>query len=415
MSGRTLTSVSKTRSVRPLLPRVASFLVAIVALSGAWATPSYASGTSWTVATLPIASGYWGTAEAISCPAPGDCVTVGTQVGPETGTNDGSVAAAASVEHAGSWSAFAAVTAGAVAQQGALESVSCWAAGRCIAVGIAPHGIPNSVPHVIAYELNGSNWTALTPPMLPAPIFPVSVSCVDPGTCRVMGPVSRSPRGATVRAYVATFAADTWSVTNFLVPPNTLDFDSITCSSTTICAALLDTGSVVRGASTVQRSYLDWMRAGTWRRTMPQGWSTIDVVGLSCPSPTTCAAAARERSGDSVLSRQALGWALDVVPDGNGAGTPTCVSSTCEMPYSPPFCGDACGHGPSQSGGVLTLAGDSWSAAVIATPPGLLNTQPRALACDSVQCTVAGDGQVEAPNEGDAYYLLPFVATSGPI
>lgn len=410
--------MSSTRSVGPSWARLASLLVAAAALVAAWTTPSYASGTSWTVTPLAIATGYWGTAESISCPAPDDCVTVGRDIGPETSTGDGTVAAAASVEDAGSWSPFSAVTPGAVTQQGALESVSCWAAGKCLAVGVAPLGIPNAVPQLIAYELDGSTWTALSPPTLPSADVPignaVSVSCVGAGTCRVMGPVSRSPRGATVRAFVATFVAGSWSETNFLVPPNTLDLGSITCSSTTRCAALLDTGSVVRNSLTVLRSYVDWMGVGRWRRTMPKGWGTLDVVGLSCPSPTTCVAAGRLRSGHSIVSRQSLGWAFDVVPGGDGAGTPSCVSSTCEAIAYPPYCGLACGHGPSPSGGVLTLQGHSWTETTLAPPLGMLNNLPTALTCNVVRCTVVGSGQVQVPDGGDAYFAFPFVATSSP-
>jgi hypothetical protein len=336
-------------------------------------------------------------------------------IGPETNPNGGNLLPAATVEVAGSWGSFAAITAGPVAHLGTLDSVSCWAAEQCVAVGVAWHSAP-AVEYLIAYELDGSSWTALSPPPLPSPDPPVghaSVSCIGSGTCRVMGLVSTSPRGATVRAYVATFAAGSWSTSSFPVPPNTLDLGSITCSSTASCTALLDTGTKGRFSSTVLRSYVDWMSASGWRRTMPKGWGDLNVTELRCPSPTTCVAVGALRSGTSIVSRQALGWGTSVVPGGGSATSASCTSSTCEVVVYPPSCGDLCGHGPSQSGGVMTLQGNSWTGTMMAPPPGMLNTLPSTLTCDPEQCTVAATSQVWVPSGGDGFYQLPFVARIG--
>jgi hypothetical protein len=268
------------------------------------------------------------------------------------------------------------------------------------------------VPRLIAYELDGSTWTALSPPTPRHTeltiVGGVSVSCVGSGICRVVGFVSTSPRGATVRAFVSTFLAGNWTTTSILVPPNTLDVGSITCSSTTSCAALLDTGIVGR-ASGVLRSYVDWMGASGWHRTMPSGWGELDATQLTCPSPTTCVASGDLRSGPSIVSRQALGWGTsDVVPVGYAATVAACPTTGCEVIVNSQ-CDDSCGHGPSPSGGVFALQGDVWTPTTMPTPQTLLNVEPVALSCDVTQCTVTGFGQVWA--NGDAFYFLPFVAT----
>lgn len=390
------------------MTRLASALAVAAALIVVGALPSGASGPSWTVTALSMASGYSGELESISCPTPTGCVAVGWTFGTRG-------AAAASVEQAGSWSPFVAVTAGAVAEQGALYSVSCWASGQCVAVGSKTSGPRGR--RLIAYELDGSTWTALSPPPLPGTdpySGGVSVSCVAPGTCRVMGLVSTSPRGATVRAYVPTFAAGSWSTRSFLVPPNTLRLGPITCTSTTTCAALLDTGSVVRGNPVILRSYVNWMGASGWRWTMPKGWDHFSAAGLDCSTITACVAVGTLGSGRSVVSRQALGWGtFDVVPGGDGASAAVCPTSTCVVPVSPPPCPVTCGHGPDPSGGVMTLKGQTWSPTTMIAPPPLLDTLPGAVSCDATQCAVAGFGEIWVPGGGDAFYFAPFVATLG--
>ena len=405
--------MSNACSAAQLVARLATTLVATATLVLVETTPATASGATWTVTPLTIASGFWGSAESISCPTPTDCVTVGRVIGPESSPEKSETsAAAASIESAGSWSPFAAITSESVAQQ--LDSVSCWAAEQCLAVGVALFGVPNAVPHLIAYELDGSGWTALSPPSLPVPDLPighVSVSCVGPGTCRVMGLVSTSPRGATVRAYVATLVTGVWSTTSFLVPPNTLDLGPITCSSTTSCATLLDTGIVGR-ASGVLRSYVDWMGASGWHRTMPKGWGDFNATELKCPTPTTCVAVGVLRSGGSAVSRQSLGWGTtDVVPGGDEATSASCDPSSCTVVAYPPIPPDY-GHGPGPSGTMWALQGRAWTQATIATPPGMLDAIFNDLSCAAAECTAAGFNEIWVPGGGEGFYLDPLVATS---
>jgi hypothetical protein len=388
--------------------RLAAAFAGATALIIISTAPSSATGPSWTVSAFAIDSGYLGVGESVSCPTPTGCVAVG-RTGEEANSRAASAPSAA-IEVAGTWGPFASVSDETGVEHGSLSSVSCWAAWQCVAVGLAWHGSP-LVPHLIAYELDGSTWTALSPPTprhTEPTIGAVSVSCVGSGTCRVMGFVSTSPRGATVRAFVTTFLAGSWTTTSFLVPPNTLDIGSITCSSTMSCASLLDTGIVGR-ASGVLRSYVDWMGATGWRRTMPLGWGNLDATQLTCPSPTTCVAAGDLRSGPSAVSQQALGWGTsDIVPGGAYATVVACPTTACEVIVNP-YCNDSCGHGPSPSGGVFTLQDNSWTPTSMPTPQGLLNVEPVAMSCDVTQCTVTGFGEVWAT--GDAFNFLPFVAT----
>jgi hypothetical protein len=415
----TVRAVGDTRRVGGLTARLAVSVAAVAALVVASTPHSGASGASWTVSPLTIASGYWGGPISIACPSPTGCVAVGWTIGPESNAIGGTWAASASVEAAGTWSRFAAVTTGAHSQQGQLESVSCWATGHCVAVGVAPL-VPSGarrITHLIAYELDGSTWTALAPPRLPSHAAGgVSVACVGSGTCRVVGPVSTSARGATVRAYVATLLAGRWSTTSFIVPPNTFDLGSISCSSTTRCAALLVTESTGAHGRTIQHSYVEWMSKSVWHRTMPKGWGDLDAKELECPTPTTCVAVGLLQSGNSILSRQASGWgSADVVPDGDDAVSASCASSGCVVAFDPPFCAD-CGPGsPRGSGGVLRLQVKSWTQTSVPTPQGMLNVLPRALSCDPAQCTFAGTGEVPVPNEAHAFYDLPLVATLSPV
>jgi len=175
------------------------FAVATVLASVVLPSVAGASSPTWSVTPLAIAPGAWGIASDLSCPTQSDCVAAGLIY--SNGTPE--FVAAAAVESNGSWSTFASLSA--VRTRFGLESVSCWAVGKCLAVGTRYPG-----GSLVAYELSGSTWVSRDPPTPPERSMraaDVSVSCVDGGLCRVMGLVSITPRGATKWAYVQTFHA----------------------------------------------------------------------------------------------------------------------------------------------------------------------------------------------------------------
>jgi hypothetical protein len=366
------------------------FTVAFVMAAIAFPSLAYASSPTWFVTPLVTAPGTWGIASTLSCATQLDCVAVGLSYG--SGSSSGFVPAAA-VEVNGSWSAFAPVSA--VETRFGLESVSCWAVGKCLAVGTRYPG-----GSLVGYELDGSTWVTSDPPTPPERTLraaDVSVSCVAGGPCRVMGLVSITPRGATKWAYVQVFHAGKWNTSRFLAPPNAYRLGSIACTSTQQCAALLDTG---RG--NVQHSYLDLYSGTAWRATVPAGWSNFDAMRLSCVTSTTCVAI----GGGSIVSQESQGWGLrDVVPLGSRPLSARCSPSSCLVTSDTPQTQEG---GPDPGGPIWTLQGGTWTPASAPTPTGMISVVFFDSSC-AATCTLAGSGTVT----GDGGFRdLPVVATS---
>lgn len=186
------------------------------------------------------------------------------------------------------------------------------------------------------------------------------------------------------------------------MPPNTVRLGSITCSSASQCAALLDTGA--NPEASVSRSYVDWLSATGWHRTEPDGWANFDATKLTCASPTTCVAI-----GGFAISQQARGWGTtNVVPDGFRPRSATCLSTSCLITSdTPPTTGEA---GPDPGGPVWTLSGTTWSPTDISQPSGVISLVFVASSCSNTGCTVAGSGTIV----GNGGFLdVPVVATDG--
>ncbi|WP_295695612.1 hypothetical protein [Lapillicoccus sp.] len=113
------------------------------------------SGGSWTALELPLPAGApLATLTSISCPAAGVCVAVGSYYPP---TSTGASANLVETLTGGRWSARRVPNA--AVGDNSLAAVSCAAVGSCVAVGTGSHG-----PY--ALRLASGDWT---PGALPAP------------------------------------------------------------------------------------------------------------------------------------------------------------------------------------------------------------------------------------------------------
>jgi hypothetical protein len=388
------------------LARPALGLLAALALLLSADTPARADGaTTWTATQLTLSGGgQFGMPLAVSCPSPGECVTVGSVSAYEGSTVDGFASAA--IESAGAWSTFGPIDPTAPPRGwSGLSAVSCWAVRSCLAVGRDPKGF-------IAYELSGSVWTKLVYPTMPSrhpPFSDPSVSCVA-GTCWVLGGVSFAPRGHTVRAFVATLAGSAWSVASFRVPPNVVHLGSITCFAVARCAALVDTGREGSAFTVPIRSYVDWMGPTGWHRSFPAGWGSFSALSLNCPTSTTCAATGQLKSGKFVVSLQPHGWGSSITPDGDSPVTATCESATCVVPAYPKTPLNY-GHGPGLSTEIWSLTASTWTGpSNPPVPTGVLNMNFDDVSCVAGACVLSGYGAVDF---GGGYVPMPLVVTSG--
>ncbi len=128
-----------------------------------------------------------GTILAVSCPAPGTCIAVGSY-----GKSTGSTSAVAERYSGDTWTDFP-VPAPPEAGTGstgsaALTAISCWAPDGCVAVGNYPDTSGSSTTYGLIDELTSAGWSTLQAPEVqgPEPGQPIGDTAVG----RVPGSVS---------------------------------------------------------------------------------------------------------------------------------------------------------------------------------------------------------------------------------
>ncbi len=256
-------------------------------LAGAW---------RWSAPTgiAPDASGGGGLT-GVSCPAPTSCVAVGTDA-----SSQGIVVAGRASGGSWSWGRAQAVVAD-YSGGGSLAAVSCPTASRCVAVGMddADQAI------VLAARRSTSTWTWTPTASVPADASgdggfdgvacPTSTACVADGTDgdhEAVVDVGR-PHGATFGFAVPhAVASDSTGAGSFV---------AVACPSTSFCVAT--------GADGAGRAIYATMRGSesnaAWGAASPIASSVsdgIELAGVACGSPDSCASVGGDVEGDAVAS-----------------------------------------------------------------------------------------------------------------
>ncbi len=138
------------------------------------------SGTSWSAVPAPGQQAPSASLAGVSCPAPGDCLAVGFGA-----SSEGVPQVLAEAYRGGSWSTSAPeVPAGAIASY--LQAVSCPAVEVCMAVGY--YVGQGGTPQALAESYTGGSWQVLAVPLpSTAGSYLESVSCPAAGTCVAVG------------------------------------------------------------------------------------------------------------------------------------------------------------------------------------------------------------------------------------
>ena len=229
----------------------AMVLALMVAVGMGLALSGQAGATSsWTAATLPVASNFVGlngnskSANSISCPGAGECVAVG---GYTDGTN---LFALLESETGGVWSSVTAPLpsdAEATAPDAYLNKVSCSSVGNCAAVGyynLASN--PANFHPLILVETNGS-WSAVSSDTLPADATSgsqyelYSVVCPADNNCTAVGYYNTST--STHTALLMNEVNGAWSAVSTPTPANfdatqNSDFAELSCTGPGTCSAV---------------------------------------------------------------------------------------------------------------------------------------------------------------------------------
>lgn len=264
------------------------------------------SGGTWTATDLPLPQGAdrsdYAQLYAIACPAQGVCVATGRDE-----AQNGHSRAFIETLSGGSWTAvWAPLPAGAAPSSATttagayLNSVTCPAAGSCVAVGMyTERGSSNTA--VLIDTLSGGTWTAATAP-LPADASAdgqsaglSGISCQTPGNCVAIG--SYIGRGGA-RFLAETLSAGTWTAA---APPLPADarapqkgltiLDSLACQEVGHCVAV---GSYQASSGAIDGA-IDTLSGRAWTAAaapLPPGAATTSQLVLIsqvvCPAPGYC-------------------------------------------------------------------------------------------------------------------------------
>ncbi|HXX90854.1 MAG TPA: hypothetical protein VEI83_11605 [Acidimicrobiales bacterium] len=258
-----------------------------------------ASGT-WSGATAPTdglrpmaAPDPGARLDAVSCPAVGWCVAVGSYHD-VAGVDRGLI----ETLEAGEWRAATAPEDGTGAAE--LARVTCATPGSCVAVG-------STASAGVMWELAAGAWHATDAPtggLLPAsgtryPPRLTDVSCPSAGSCVAVG--SYYTVGGGERGLLETLSPGGWRATTAPAPFGVLagrggsSLQVVSCATTASCVAM----GGVYDASGSLHGLVDTLSSGSWhggvvpvaglglRTTTPQ-W--LYVTSLACPAPAFCLA-----------------------------------------------------------------------------------------------------------------------------
>jgi hypothetical protein len=344
----------------------------------AWAPAAGASPPAWTLqATANPAGLSANILGSVSCPAAGPCMAVGYHMTPNYG-----FVALAERWNGRTW-ALTTMDPTLTSTASTLVAVSCPSATACTAVGFYYPG--DGLPAPVVERWNGTAWTGQAVPTVPCRIIigqgcagpPPSisldgVSCATTEACTAVGDVET---GTDTTADVALLGnGSTWTVQPTPTPPagSSTSLNAVSCPSVKDCVAVGQ--EELAGANA---GWADHWNGSTWTGVvvpLPGG----DLTGVSCSSAEACTAV-----GYLVATAgAATGVAVPVAERGNG------VTWTEQGVPRPPSTLPVTGAAPAGSAGNLSPD--------IVKPPvvgghGPLPSQLNAVSCPTAtSCTAVG-------------------------
>jgi hypothetical protein len=278
------------------------------------------NGTAWSLqsaATNPPLSSEV-RFSGVSCTSTTSCVAVGRYV-TASGTR-----ALAEKWNGTAWSLAAPPTPTGTTE---LTGVSCTSATACIGVGSFDTGTGVHVP--LAESWDGAAWTVMTTPVIAGGAHLKSVSCTSSTACMTVGVNRRSGHDHTL-AFQLT--GTTWTTTS--VPDVTTDnlLSAVSCATTTSCLTagwdVVDGGSVITDHTLAAKwNGSSWTTVTTASDTTPLQVAN-NFKSVSCSSSTFCAAVGENHQGSRAVSARWDGtaWHATTQPDLSDTGYLTMLS-----------------------------------------------------------------------------------------
>jgi hypothetical protein len=364
------------------------------------------SGGTWTDSETAPADATENTEaqlQSVTCAAPASCLAVGSY----DDTSGGSQGLVETLT-GGTWSPLEVpAPADAAADPGiALESITCPAAGSCVAVGSYVDTDGNF--EALVETLAGGTWTASSVP-LPATTFPdanlSSVACPAVGSCVAVG-AAYDAFSLAGSGLVETLSAGTWTPSVPPVPGKTnarseSSLNGVSCPAVGSCQAV---GAYASGKKAL--GLVETLAGGTWTPTSvpPPGSSTTgfsDLGSVSCAAVGTCVGVGSyldaEGSFGLIDTLSDGTWTVTEAPSPSKAGASvslssvSCPSSGCVAVGS--YLSDSEGGSEPVEGNFFdTLHGKKWTPTPAPSPAGVFLFSLNSLSCPTISsCASVGD------------------------
>ena len=270
------------------------------------------NGAAWSIQTTPNA-GRQSILSGIACASATACTAVGSYTSPHGGRT------LAEAWNGAAWSVQRTPNELSV-EDSLLDSVSCAAAGSCVAVGEA--GAENVAP--LAEIQHGTSWSLQQPPV-PSGVSNsglAGVSCASATACVAVGFYEQSFN--VFEPLAEAWNGTSWTIQPVPAPPGatSTSLSGVSCASATACVAV---GDYINGSRD------DLTLAEAWNGTSwsvqptpnPAGATTSGLLGVSCASPGACTAAGYyDRRGMPVTLAEAwhgTSWAIQPTPNPAGS------------------------------------------------------------------------------------------------
>jgi hypothetical protein len=299
-------------------------------------------------------------------------------------------------------------------QQVGIDSVSCWSAGNCVAVGNYDDATP-SQQGLLLTEASGT-WAEGAKAPLPADagsgvaapgVFLTSVSCASAGNCTAVGSYidgSNHQQGLLLKDTAGAWTAAKASLPAGAGTDPAVDMSSVSCSSAGNCVAV---GSYFDSANHLQGLVLT-EASGTWQpgvvAALPGDAASnpgVTLNSVSCSPDGNCAAVGSylnsSSDGQGLLLTESSGtWVASTAALPAGADANPGVSLSSVSCPSDGNCGAVGSYSASGNpeGLLLTESSGTWGTGVEASLPADAATfafSPPAVSCASAgNCSAVG-------------------------
>ena len=281
------------------------------------------NGTQWTIRRAAVPPGSSSFLTSVSCPAAGDCVAVGT--------NNSDTSAGVPVAEVWNGTQWALQSIPAPPGSSSLSGVSCAAPDACTAVGTV-FGNGTHVP--FAERWDGTAWTIQAVPAPPGNGSDLNaVSCPTAGTCFAVG--SGSDASGDSVPLAEKWDGTQWTVQAAPEPSGAFlgYLLAVSCRGTGGCTAA---GTYFTGAT--ERILIDRLRDGRWNvqraPNPPPDYTMNFLQAVSCATPEGCTVAGTAedsnigKSVTLVLHRDHGSWAVQPTPN-PASGNPSLTGLSC--------------------------------------------------------------------------------------